>query len=235
MSNKLTYYLSKTLVFIGSKCFGASKRIALKIHQTKPTLKDLGWVAFSNAGGEAQRFNYELTKDAVVVDLGGYDGQFSSDLFAKYQSNFYIFEAYKPFADQIKERFKFNDKIKVFDFGLAANDEIAKISIDSVGSSTYIQSANMADIVLKKAADFINSNGLTKISLIKINIEGGEYDLIAHLINENIIEQIDQLQIQFHDFVPNALERMVSLRNQLSRTHYPTYQFDFIWENWKRK
>jgi FkbM family methyltransferase len=233
--NKPTYYLSKTLIYLGSKVFGASRRIASKIYRPKPTLKDIGWVAFCEAGGEFLRFEYDLKKDSIVFDLGGYDGQFTSDLFSKYESNFYIFEACKSFSDQITERFKLNTKIKVFDFGLSSVDEVVKMSVNSVGSSTYIQSPNMVDIVLKKGVDFINSLQLNCIDLMKINIEGGEYELLAHLIDYKIIEKIDNLQIQFHDFVPNALERMLVLRNLLSLTHYPTYQFDFIWENWKRK
>lgn len=235
MSNKVSYYLSETLIYLGSKTFSLSKKIASKIHRPKPTLKDLGWVGFCKAGGELLRYDYDLNKNSIIFDLGGYEGQFTSDLFSKYESNFYVFEAFKPFANQISERFKLNTKIKVFDFGLSASDEVVKMSVDSVGSSTFIKSSNMIDIVLKKGVDFIHALNLNRIDLMKINIEGGEYDLLTHLIEYQIVEKIDNIQIQFHDFVPNALERMINLRNQLSLTHYPTYQFDFIWENWKLK
>ncbi|ARS38473.1 hypothetical protein CA265_01750 [Sphingobacteriaceae bacterium GW460-11-11-14-LB5] len=43
---------------------------------------------------------------------------------------------------------------------------------------------------------------------------------------------IINLQIQFHDFVPDAGNKMYELRTLLSKTHHPTYLCDFIWENW---
>ena len=69
---------------------------------------------------------------------------------------------------------------------------------------------------------------------MKINIEGGEYDLLDRLITTGLVGKIDNIQVQFHEFVPNAKERMQNIQKKLSKTHTPTYQYEFIWENWKR-
>jgi len=66
-------------------------------------------------------------------------------------------------------------------------------------------------------------------------IEGGEYDLLEHLIKTKYIKRIKNLQVQFHDFVDQAQERMDNIQKELSKTHQLTYQYLFVWENWERK
>lgn len=70
---------------------------------------------------------------------------------------------------------------------------------------------------------------------MKINIEGAEYDLMEWIISEGLVKKIENIQIQFHDFIENAEARMVNIQNLLGRTHYLTYLYRFVWENWKLK
>ena len=71
---------------------------------------------------------------------------------------------------------------------------------------------------------------------MKINIEGGEYDLLDSLISADIVQSIANIQVQFHDFlIKDAKEKMRKIQEKLSLTHEPTYQYEFVWENWKIK
>ena len=70
---------------------------------------------------------------------------------------------------------------------------------------------------------------------MKINIEGAEYDLLEHLIDTGLISNIHNIQVQFHDFVSNAEQRMIMLQKELEKTHGLTYQYPFVWENWRVK
>jgi hypothetical protein len=95
--------------------------------------------------------------------------------------------------------------------------------------------AESEEILLKDVSAFINSNEIGEIDLMKINIEGGEYDLLDRIVNTGVVKQIKNIQVQFHDFVPNAEKRMPNIQEKLSLTHELTYQYLFVWENWKRK
>lgn len=88
-------------------------------------------------------------------------------------------------------------------------------------------------IKLVKAADFLKENNIKTIDLMKINIEGGEYALLEHLIEAGHIKEIKNIQIQFHDFVPDADKRMCKIQSGLEETHFLTYQYRFVWENWR--
>ena len=83
--------------------------------------------------------------------------------------------------------------------------------------------------------DWCERHDVGEVALMKINIEGSEYPLLEHIIDTGLIKQIRELQIQFHDFVPDAQSRMQEIQNRLSETHSPTWQYHYIWENWKRK
>ena len=74
---------------------------------------------------------------------------------------------------------------------------------------------------------------ITNINLLKINIEGGEFPLLFELIKNNKIKNIKNLQIQFHNFVPNAKILREEIRSVLNQTHHLTYDYYFIWENWQ--
>jgi hypothetical protein len=68
-----------------------------------------------------------------------------------------------------------------------------------------------------------------------VNIEGGEYELLERMLERGLTERVCDLQIQFHNFSPDAAERMAAIQRGLAATHRPTYQYRFVWENWRRR
>lgn len=191
---------------------------------------------FKDKGDQTLRLNYELTESSVVFDLGGYEGQWSSDIYNKYGCTIYIFEPVKKFYQEIVARFEGNNHIKVFNFGLANSNTSCDISLSADGSSIYSnKEGNYEQITLVRAIDFLREHKIEKIDLMKINIEGGEYDLLDHLLNAGYVENITDIQVQFHDCpeLPNSFERMHNIQRELAKTHILTYQYyPFVWENW---
>ncbi len=190
---------------------------------------------YADQGEDRLRFEYPLNADSTVLDLGGYKGQWASDLFARYQCRIHVFEPVESFARQIQDRFSTNDKIDVYAFGLGGSTRTEQICLAADGSSIWGSSDEVEEIRIVDAADWITEQHLSSIALVKINIEGGEYELLDRLIESGMVEQIDNLQIQFHNIAPNSRSEMERIQQQLQRTHAPTYQYDFVWENWKRK
>lgn len=181
------------------------------------------------------RLNYELDEKSVVFDVGGYEGQWASDIFSKYLCTIHIFEPVSTFADNIQMRFKKNPKIILHKFGLAGATLKTQISMDNDSSSIYKNSMSKREpIYLKKISEFLAENKINRIDLLKINIEGGEYDLLDDLIENDYIKNIQDIQVQFHNSVPNAEKRMLAIHKNLSKTHYLTYQYKFVWENWRK-
>lgn len=76
--------------------------------------------------------------------------------------------------------------------------------------------------------------GCDEISLMKVNIEGGEYQLLEKMLSSDLVKNIEYIQIQFHDFVPDAKERRDAIRHSLSKTHVCEWCYEFVWESWRR-
>lgn len=197
------------------------------------SLRVIPW--FKDNGDKTHRLNYELNESSVVIDLGGYEGQWAADIFCKYACFVYIFEPCQEFANNIIGRFKNNSKISVFNYGLANINAVEKLCVSADGSSIFKSGEKNVEIRLVKIEDFLNEKNITHVDLIKINIEGGEFDLLEHLIESGKILFFENIQVQFHDFIPNAAERMLAIQSNLRKTHYLTYQYEFVWENWKLK
>lgn len=207
-------------------------RVANSVYESPQSKRVKPW--FENDGDNTLRLDYDLDANSIVFDLGGYKGQWSSDIYSKYCSNIYIFEVVEEYAKYIRERFSKNKKIHIYQFGLADKTYEATIYLNNDGSSMFGQNNEKKTIKLVSATEFFNNHGINHIDLMKINIEGGEYDLIEHIIEYDIITKIENIQVQFHEVFPDAEKRMNAIQRELKKTHYLTYQYPFVWENWKK-
>lgn len=187
-------------------------------------------------GDQTLRLDYNLNQESIVLDVGGFKGQWASDLYSKYNSKVYIFEPVNDFFNQIHQRFSKNDSIKVFDFGLGAETRKESISLTGDASSIFLDSKkSKEEIDIVSISEWLTDEGINHIDLIKLNIEGGEYELLEHIINTGLIHKINNIQVQFHRIEDNSEDRMLNIQNALINTHEPTYQYHFIWENWEIK
>lgn len=187
-------------------------------------------------GGDARyRFDYPLDHASLVLDLGGYEGQWADDLYARHPCRIQIFEPVERFADAISERFRTNADITVHRFALGARNRDEPISVCGASSSAYKRRADTETIRYVDVQDWFETNAIDSVQLMKINIEGGEYELLERMIETNLTRRVDNLQVQFHYFATDAAARMERIQSALETTHRPTYQYRFVWENWQRK
>lgn len=184
-------------------------------------------------GDHTLRLDYELNRDSVVFDLGGYKGEWSEQIYNRYMCRIFVFEPVPSFAAQIVERFRGNNNVTVCDFALGPKNTVLSLVLSENATSSYSSSDGDAiQAEMKEFVAFLEQREIQKIDLLKINIEGGEFELLDHLISTGCISRVKHLQVQFHNFVPAASERMENLRRRLWETHAPTYSLDWIWDSW---
>jgi FkbM family methyltransferase len=186
-------------------------------------------------GDATLRMDYDLKPDSVIFDVGGYRGEWAKDMSGRYGSYIHIFEPVDEYYEEIKQKLSSNPKITVNKAGLADKTGSQMISIDEDGSSLVKLDGKVMEINLTDIAEYIVRHGITRVDLMKLNIEGGEYALLDRMHEIGFIEKCGDIQIQFHDFFPTAKEHRNKLRKILSTTHELTYDYPFIWENWRRK
>lgn len=223
--------INKILIKLRNKIIGKiSHLLKNNKNEDAQTKRVIPW--FEIDGDKTLRLNYPLNSSSLVIDAGGFEGQWSSDIFSKYECNILIFEPVNKFAQQIKERFANNKKITCYNVGLSNKDATSNISLIDNSSSLFKENKDQEEVVLVNASTFLRNKKIESIDLLKINIEGGEYDLLENLIENNLVKNIKNIQVQFHDFVPKAEERMKNIQEKLKKTHHLTYQYEFVWENW---
>ena len=207
--------------------------ISRRIYLTPMEKRVIPW--FRDEGDKTLRLNYDLDENSVVLDLGGYEGQWASDIFSRYCCFIHVFEPTQKFADQVEERFKKNPKVLVHCCALSPISGESTLFLKGDSTSVFGVGEQQQTIRCLAIKDFFHKQKIESIQLMKINIEGGEYDLLEHLLDSGLIEKIENIQVQFHDFVPNAAQRMAQIQVRLQKTHILTFQYSFIWENWKSK
>lgn len=181
----------------------------------------------------------DLNEGSLVFDLGGFEGEFTDRIWHRYGCHIFVFEPVPAFADSIKSKFIGNENINVFNFGLAATTRKALLVVDDDASSMFGQGSQI-EIQLIDALEFFREQGIPsprfpQIDLMKVNIEGGEYELLSRLIESGWIRNIRNVQVQFHNIMPEAGKLMLRLQKQLRKSHHLTYQYPFCWENWRLK
>lgn len=177
------------------------------------------------------RITFPINSDSLVYDVGGYRGEWAAEIAGKYDPNIHIFEPIRGFVDVLNVRFEDNPKVKVIHCGLLDHNHDIKITKQESASSLYLPDSDsdreavyMRDIAAMPVPD-----------LISINAEGAEYPLLRRMIDSGWSACCKFIQIQFHEFYPNAKKLRDQLRAELSRTHYEIYNYPFIWEAWAKK
>ena len=179
-----------------------------------------------------------LNAESIVLDLGGFHGDFSLLMNARYGALCHVFEVIPDLCSRIEAARADNPKIVVHPFGLAGSTRREQLFLAEEGSSTFANRASeprQISIQLVRASEWFGKEVKGRsVGLMKINIEGGEYELLEHMISEALVRQVKNIQVQFHeDVIPDAAARMARIHSALSKTHRLTFQERFVWENWE--
>ena len=192
---------------------------------------------YRDNGDENLRFKYELNSNSIVFDIGGYVGDFAYKINKKFGCKVYLFEPSLLFYKECLKKFKDNKNIFCFNYGLGNINEEFELSKDNEASSIKRKLTNEIGekVKVRKFVDIIAEHKINRIDLIKINIEGSEFELLQHIIDENLLFKINNIQVQFHHFVPDAIKKRENIISSLKKTHKNDWSYYFVWENWSLK
>lgn len=182
---------------------------------------------------QMKRVTYPLNENSLVVDVGGYTGDWAARMYCMYSCFVDVYEPDPGLAAQARENFAKNKKVVICEFGLGNEDATVDFYGGHQGASVFQN--DMGDkkkVYIRKVSDVFGKK-YTRIDLLKINIEGSEYALLDDLLRNFDMRNITTLQIQFHKNVKGYAEKREAIRNLLSKTHRMTWDYDYIFENWE--
>lgn len=189
---------------------------------------------FADDGDSTHRLLYDLNENSVVFDLGGYEGSWAKNIHDRYKCHLYIFEPIPQFEEQIRQKFQNVQSVKVINSAASNITSTCTISFRADASSMFGDGQSI-DIHAIDIADFIRSQNISIIDLMKINIEGAEYDVMEHLIKNNLHTIVNNFQIQYHLNIESYSSRLNWITSELLKTHTRTYSYQYVWEGWKLK
>jgi FkbM family methyltransferase len=187
-------------------------------------------------GNFTHSINYNIDENSVVIDLGGYRGLWADVIIDKYNPYIVLVEPIPEFYEFLKNKFKDNSKVTVLNYGISDTLKKGELFLNGDGTSKY----NVNDKSI--SVDFIDIEHLLKIinrdkiDLMQINIEGEEFNLLNNMINTGSVLKFKNIQIQFHTFVEDAMNRRIILQNRLSENNFiKLYDYPFVFEGWSLK
>ena len=172
---------------------------------------------------EYLRYEYDLNSDDLAIDVGAYRGEWAERIFARYACKIICIE---PTPDI--RGFKYGD---VINKAAATYDGRMRF-----GGQAYYTSSSEPPTHEYECFDI---NGLLRtlpeIALMKVNIEGAEYELLNHVIDAGLHTRIRNLQVQFHEIEGEPYKDMhEAIQTKLSASHRLQWFYPFVWESWQR-
>ena len=225
---------------------GLGSRIVTAIQQRaeRKRLNALGPIGdFYRAGGNRLLYDdLPLGQDDWVIDAGGYEGEWTTGMLTRYGCHSELFEPVPAFAEQCRTLYQHNTRVCVHPMALGGSNRSTRFSLADNGTSEFRGSpdpdgfeadvrdiADLLSILIEE--DRIQSSA-GSIGVLKLNIEGGEYEVLERLLETGDIVCFRCLLIQFHRQPEGWEERYGNIRNGLTQTHECDWCYSMVWEKW---
>lgn len=183
-----------------------------------------------------------LSESALVYSFGvGEDASFDLETIAHYGIEVHAFDPTPRSIDWVKNQ-TWPPQFHFYPFGIGASDRAAAFfppkNADHV-SHTILPRNNAAGEAiqvqlyrLKTIADML---GHEEITILKLDIEGAEYEVIDDLVKTPEIK-IQQILVEFHHFLPNvsdettqeAIDKLSTAGYKVFNISKRGYEFSFI-------
>jgi FkbM family methyltransferase len=182
-------------------------------------------------------FDVDVDEHSVVLDVGAHDGQWSEEISRRHGSTIYAFEPDPTSFSRLVARLVDHANVVPLQYGLGGVDMTATMALDGPGSSIYARDGRFgtAQVQIRDVTTVLDELGIEQVDLLKINIEGGEYDLLDRLIEAAWMPRIRQVSVQFHEWHPNAYSRRRSIRRAFRRHHEEVWNYPWVWEYWRSR
>jgi FkbM family methyltransferase len=179
-------------------------------------------------------YEHLLKSGDTVFDVGGYLGSWTSGMLTKYPCKYHVFEPHPEAFSKLTERFSGHPEVHLHEFALGAANGVVLLSSAAEGSS--IVSNRGSDPVEVKLMDVRQHlrNQQNPVALMKLNIEGAEYNLLEQLLWSEESMLTGDFLVQFHSGFPHAEQRYERIARKLGETHHCVWRYAFLWELWRK-
>ncbi len=223
-----------------AKRLGSINRAVFEAQDYRPAM-----VGFFHAARRepALLVDADLPADAVVVDLGAYEGEWSARVLARADERgqprvrIHAFEPESGAIQRCRRTLGDESRVELHPFGLAGRDRRLRLAVGGPGSSVFADPGapgffGSEEVELRDIAAVLTELGAPAIDFLKINIEGGEFEVLDRLYETGWLRRTGPIIVQFHEFAPGAHRARRRNRRQLAETHRCTWSYPWVYERW---
>ena len=211
----------------------------LQQRQARARLRRAGALGdFYRAGGNALLEDLPVATDDVVVDAGGFEGDWTAAMLVRYGCRSEVFEPVPGFAAKCRTRFGRNSRVNVHEAALGGCDRTARFAIDSVASSEHRSGDSAAvDARVEDVCRVLDRLGERHrdVACLKLNIEGGEYEVLERIVDASASARCRSILVQFHPQPTGWEARLSRIVRELSASHALAWRHPMVWELWIRR
>lgn len=181
---------------------------------------------------DERALDWPLTKDSVVVEVGGFKGRWALQIAERYAPRLYVFEP-QPWAHKTCQEV-LGDQATVLPFALGVEDAWLPMGEwETDGCSFVKQDERGACAAMRWIVTAFADLALDHIDLMLMNIEGYEYTLIPHMLDRGILPQ--RLMVQFHTFADPDGAKGAAVFERLARLGYEiVWTYGEVLTAWRR-
>ena len=190
------------------------------------------WFLFNQ---EKLKYGMNLKSNGLVLDIGSYVGEYTKRILNKSpRMTFWLYEPIPKYFSACLNRFEGRENVYVYQKAVSADGRDIRMQIDGLRSR---QEPNNTTGLIKFASVSIQEifDTVAEIELVKMNIEGMEYECLNQLILSNTLLKAKFLLIQFHNFESGDKEKRDLMRKAFEKDFTNIFTFEWVWELWIRK
>lgn len=161
---------------------------------------DRGILTTAIVNDEYELNKTKLAKDATVIDIGTQIGTFAVTV-SKKASKVYCYEPMPDNFGVLKRNIKVNKLDNKFEaFNLAVSDKKKKLKIyvnpiNTGGHSAFEKTGKFVEVQTTTLKSIFDDNKIKKCDLLKIDVEGSEYDVLYPL-PKTYLKRIDRIRME---------------------------------------
>ena len=171
-----------------------------------------------------------LDEDSIVYSIGvGCDVSFDVEIINQHNSCVYAFDP-TPKSINWVSRNRLPVQFKFFDFGISkkTGSEVFHLPKNpnyvsgSVFQHADVSEFDTVEVKMKSFQDITRKLGHKKIDILKMDIEGSEYDVIDSILDSDV--RIDQILIEFHErFFDDGFQKTMDAIKKIGKKGYKLF------------
>lgn len=190
---------------------------------------------------------YKIKENDICIDCGANIGKVS-DIFLQMGARVYAFEPHKDLYNMLLYKYKGNDKIKLLNMAVGVQNTKIPFKVIDNESDNYLslsQGATVCDLdsvdyktvfeyetEMVDLCEYIQENFVAKdkhVYILKIDIEGAEFDLLEKIIQTKIYEHIDYIFCEEHSkFTKDGNQRLEKINSLIKENNIKNIYLDWV-------